>query len=78
MVKLILWNNIDERTTYRNKISNEAINNALDPAMSELERARMQVVLDYLDANKEINSSIAAKLLEVEIKTASQSCLGEM
>ena len=38
--------------------------------MSELERTRMQIILHYLDTNKEINSSIAAKLLKVEIKTA--------
>lgn len=80
-VKLILKNNIDERTAYRN---NEVINSALNPemselmsesvskSMSELERARMQIILNYLDTNKEINSSTAAKLLEVEIKTASR------
>ena len=39
---------------------------------SELERTRMQIILHYLDTNKEINSSIAAKLLKVEIKTASR------
>ena len=83
-VKLILRNNIDERTAHRNKASNEALNNVLNPAMSELmsesvsesmtelERARMQIILNYLDANKEINSSIAAKLLEVKVKTASR------
>ena len=38
--------------------------------MSELERTRIQIILHYLDTNKEINSSIAAKLLKVEIKTA--------
>lgn len=43
--------------------------------MSELERTRMQISLRYLDTNKEINSSIAAKILKVEIKTASQLLL---
>ena len=43
--------------------------------MSELERTRMQIILHYLDTNKEINSSIAAKLLKVEIKTASRLLL---
>lgn len=38
--------------------------------MSELERTRMQIVLGYLDTNKEITSSIAAALLDVEAKTA--------
>lgn len=40
--------------------------------MSELERTRMQIILHYLDTNKEINSFVAAKLLKVEIKTASR------
>lgn len=43
--------------------------------MSELERARMQLILNYLETNKEINSSIAAKLLDVEVKTASRLLL---
>ncbi len=44
-------------------------------SMSELERARLQIILHYLDTNKEINISIAAKLLKVEIKTASRLLL---
>ena len=36
------------------------------------ERARMQVVLGYLNGNKKINSVIAAELLGVEVKTASR------
>ena len=43
--------------------------------MFELERTRIQIILHYLDTNKEINSSIAAKLLKVEIKTASRLLL---
>lgn len=43
--------------------------------MSELEKTRMQIVLQYLDTNKEIDSSIAAELLKVEIKTASRLLL---
>ena len=39
---------------------------------SEFARTRMQIILHYLDTNKKINSSIAAKLLKVEIKTASR------
>ena len=35
----------------------------------------MQIILHYLDTNKKINSSIAAKLLKVEIKTASRLLL---
>lgn len=40
---IILWilqNNIDERTAHRNKASHEALNEALNSEMSELERAR--------------------------------------
>ena len=43
--------------------------------MSELERTRMRMILSYLDVNKEISSSLAAKLLEVEMKTASRLLL---
>ena len=32
----------------------------------------MQVVLEYLNGNKKINSAIAAELLGVEVKTASR------
>ena len=45
---------------------------AMSELMSELERTRMQVVLGYLNGNKEINSAIAAELLGVEVKTASR------
>ena len=50
-------------------------NETMSESMSELERTRMQIILHYLDTNKEINSSIAAKLLKVEIKTASRLLL---
>ena len=50
-------------------------NETMSKSMSELERTRMQIIFRYLDTNKEINSSIAAKLLKVEIKTASQLLL---
>ena len=40
--------------------------------MSELERTRMQIILHYLETNREKISSIAAKLLKVEIKTSSR------
>lgn len=53
----------------------ETMSEIMSKSMSELERTRMQIILRYLDTNKEINSSIAAKLLEVEIKTASRLLL---
>jgi ATP-dependent DNA helicase RecG len=51
------------------------IKDTMSESMSELERTRMQIILQYLDANKEINSAIAAELLEVEVKTASRLLL---
>ena len=48
---------------------------SMSESMSKLERTRMQIILHYLDTNKKINSSIAAKLLKVEIKTASRLLL---
>ena len=54
---------------------NETMSESMSESMSKLERTRMQIILHYLDINKEINSSIAAKLLKVEIKTASRLLL---
>ena len=54
---------------------NETMSELMSKSMSELERTRMQIIFRYLDINKEINSSIAAKLLKVEIKTASRLLL---
>ena len=56
----------------RNEPMSELMSESMSESMSELERTRMQIILHYLDTNKEINSSVAAKLLEVEIKTASR------
>lgn len=55
-----------------NKTMSESMFELMSESMSELERTRMQIILHYLNTNKEINSSIAAKLLKVEIKTASR------
>lgn len=44
----------------------------MSESMSELETARMQIILNYLRSNKEINSTVAAELLKVEMKTASR------
>lgn len=41
---------------------NETMSEVTSKSMSELERTRMQIILLYLDTNKKINSSIAAKL----------------
>lgn len=44
----------------------------MSESMSELEQARIKVILEYLKANSEISSLSAAKLLEVQHKTASR------
>lgn len=78
---------MDEERTYLNAIirirdgferkekMSESMSESMSELMSELERARMQIILIYLETNKEINSAAAAKLLEVEIKTASRLLL---
>lgn len=79
-VKLILKNNIDERTSHRNKAEQEGTNTAKSTAMSELmfglkselDRERLNKILQYLEKNQEINSVTAANLLKVEKKTASR------
>lgn len=71
---------MDEDRTYLNTIihirdgfeKKEAMSESVSESMSELERTRMQIILSYLETNEEINSSIAAELLDVEIKTASR------
>lgn len=55
-----------------NETMPKSISESMSESMSELERTRMQIILHYLDTNKEINSSIAAKLLKEEIKTESR------
>lgn len=66
---------MDEDRIYLNTIIHirDAFENkvAMSESMSELERARMQVILGYLNGNKKINSVIAAELLGVEVKTSS-------
>ena len=75
---------MDEDRTYLNTIiyirdgfekkdtMSESVSESMSELMSKLERSRMQIILDYLNANKEISSTIAAELLGVEIKTASR------
>ena len=71
---------MDEDRTYLNTIihirdgfeKKVAMSESMSELMSELERARMQVVLEYLNGSKKINSAIAAELLGVEVKTASR------
>ena len=59
-----------EENETMSELMSELMSESMSKSMSELERTRMQIILHYLDTNKEINSSIAAKLLKVEIKTA--------
>ena len=50
----------------------ESMSESMSKSMSELEIERMKNILMYLNKNKEINSSNAAELLNVEVKTASR------
>jgi ATP-dependent DNA helicase RecG len=71
---------MDEDRTYLNTIirirkgfeMKNKMSESMSESMSELEQTRMQIILQYLDANKDINSTIAAGLLGVEVKTASR------
>lgn len=66
---------MDEGRTYLNAIIHISDGfekkTTMSESMSELERARIQVVLSYLEPNKDI----AAGLLSVEVKTASRLLL---
>lgn len=44
----------------------------VSPKMSDKEKSRMAVILDYLNANESISSSKAARLIDEEIKTANR------
>ncbi len=71
-------------TTRENKVSSnhskdnittlmsESMSELMSESMSELEKSRMKLILNYLDSNKEINSAVAKRLLQVEIKTAAR------
>ena len=63
---------MDNDRTYLNTIIHIRKGFEVSESMSELERTRMQVILNYLKENKEINSVGAANLLTVETKTASR------
>lgn len=71
---------MDDDRTYLNTIihiregfeKKEIMSESMSEIMSELEIARMQVILQYLNTNDKINSTKAAELLWVEIKTASR------
>ena len=45
---------------------------SMSESMSELENSRMKVILEYLIGSTSINSTIAAELLRIQIKTASR------
>lgn len=48
----------------KNFEGNETMSESMSESMSELERTRMQIILHYLDTNKEINSSNCSKIIE--------------
>lgn len=55
----------------KNKVS-ESMSESMSESISELERGRIKIVLDYLKENDSISSTIAASILDVQIKTASR------
>jgi hypothetical protein len=71
---------MDDDRTYLNTIihirdgfdKNEIMSESMSKSMSELEIARIQVILQYLTVHDTINSAKAAELLDVEKKTASR------
>ena len=67
---------MDDDRTYLNTIihirSGFEMSESMSESMSELEIERMKNILMYLNKNKEINSSNAAELLNVEVKTDSR------
>lgn len=63
---------MDEDRTYLNTIIHIRDGFEMSESMSELEKKRMQIIFNYLRTYKEINSTDAAKQLNVGIKTASR------
>lgn len=53
------------------KMSDKMSDNMFDK-MSEKEKDRIGTIIEYLEEYHEISSSVAAKLLNVEVKTASR------
>lgn len=47
-------------------------NGKMSDKMSDKEKDRMNIILSYLNNNKEITSSVAAKLLDIDTKTTSR------
>jgi ATP-dependent DNA helicase RecG len=54
------------------KTMSESMSKTMSESMSELEMGRMKIVLAYLKEKDSISSTIAASILDVQIKTASR------
>lgn len=68
---------MDDDRTYLNTIIHirdgfEYMSDRMSDRMSELEKERLTIVLDYLNRKHQINSSGAAEILGVKNKTASR------
>lgn len=50
----------------------ESMSKKMSESLSELERERLGAVIQYLVENEFVNSAVAAKILDVEVKTASR------
>ena len=73
---------MDDDRTYLNTIihirdgfdKNEIMSESMSKSMSELEIARIQVILQYLTVHDTINSAKAAELLDVEKRPQAGCC----
>ena len=70
---------MDEDRTYlettifiREGFAYKKMSESMSESMSELERVRMKLILDYLNAHSNISSAVAAELLDVQTKTAAR------
>jgi len=59
-----------EKKNQMSELMSKSMSELMSESMSELEKSRMQLVLAYLKEMDNITSSIAASILDVQIKTA--------
>ncbi len=70
---------MDEDRTYlattiyiRKGFVHKQMSESMSESMSELERTRMKLIREYLDIHSDISSTIAAGVLDTQIKTAAR------
>lgn len=60
-VRLILRNNIDERTAHRNRASGDAVSEAVNEAVNEAVTADEQKIIDEIKANPNVSQNVIAE-----------------